>query len=227
MTRRALHGDGGSTIAERVAKSRKRAKDQVARKARAVQASAVDPLEWRARKRPISDSKAPGVVKNAESRKDDAGKLSHPHRVHDTLAALSRCGRITLAQYSAGRLFEETCANADQATLGAAPLERLGGAGGPHARHPTEAALAAISNMRADLRALAGLQAATGLVAWLVLREGLTLRETADRLTYLPSGKHGEQAVKWQLVAALDILAVHYGYSQPRLDLDRCTLRGP
>lgn len=189
-------------------KARKRSvKEQTRAKRRAVLASAVDPVDWRAANHGPGIGKAPGVIKNAESRKDDKGRLSHPHKVHDTLAAI----RISKAQEDAGRHFEELFEMVARGTLRPASLVRSGGA--PRDCTPCDAALQAQGAVNRAMRALGGPRTHSATVVGLVLGDGLTLRQTADRLAYLPSGKKGETAAKWLLVAALDVLAAHFGYS--------------
>jgi hypothetical protein len=209
-------------------KATKRAvKEQARQKRSRIEASAVDTVDWRAAKRPFGDSKAYGVRRNGALVKDARGKLGHPHKLHDTLAALARCGRIKKPEERAGRELQELLERGAKGTLAAAPLERLGDSRPGPGALPSQAAAVAMQKVGRALAAVGPPRCYSVRVTLLVLGEGLTLREAAALCHFLPDGKEGEQAAKWLLVGALDQLALHFGYREnSKKNLDRSTSSG-
>ena len=193
---------------DKVRASKRAQRALVKEKRRAILASGVDTVQWRERHSPMGNQ--PGVIYNAEIAPDVRGQVSHPHRVHDTLAALKRGDRITPLQYCAGRRFEDIAHSLASGTLKAAPLIRVTDSGIMQGVLPTEAAIHAQGQINKALQAVGGARSNMGQVTWLVLGTGQTLRATGESLVFLPSGKEGERAVKWLLIGSLDILANHF-----------------
>jgi hypothetical protein len=139
---------------------------------------------------------------------DPEGRIVVHHRVVDTLGRMLKAGTITHVMVDAGRTFERQFILAQLDPLRAPDVRRVPGNG--READPGDACLAARERVHRALRALGGHDAAPGSVAWQVLGCGCSLREWTLRRAWGGRQLRPEQATG-VLIAALDLLAGHYG----------------
>jgi hypothetical protein len=136
------------------------------------------------------------------------GKAALRHRTVDTLARLYEGGVIDHALLEAGREFERAFTAAALDPLRAMPLERVLGNG--QGLNVAEGISLARWRLHSALTALGGQPSPAGSACWEVLGLGRSLREWA-----LGHGWQGrplrQEAAQGILVAALGVLAAHYG----------------
>lgn len=128
-------------------------------------------------------------------------------RAVDTLGAMLANGTITPAMHEAGVIFRGHFRAAALDALRAMPLVRIsGGAGDPL----TERHVAARRKVGAALEALGGQDSAAGSCVWHVVGCEASIREWATRQGW--GGRSvGHSQAQGILVAALGVLAAHYG----------------
>ena len=139
---------------------------------------------------------------------DPDGRIVVHHRVVDTLGRMLKAGTITEPMEEAGRKFERQFIMAQLDPLRAPDLARIPGNG--READPGDISLAAREQVHRALRALGGHDAALGSVAWHVLGCGCSLREWTMRQGWAGRQVRQEEA-RGILIAALDLLTVHYG----------------
>jgi hypothetical protein len=139
---------------------------------------------------------------------DPDGRIVVHHRLVDTLARMLKAGTISHVMVDAGRKFERHFILAQLDPLRAPDIARIPGNG--READPGDISLAAREQAHRALRALGGHDAALGSVAWHVLGCGCSLREWTLRRAWGGRQLRPEQATG-VLIAALDLLAVHYG----------------
>ena len=139
---------------------------------------------------------------------DPDGRIVLHHRVVDTLGRMLKAGTITEPMAEAGRKFERQFILAQLDPLRAPDIARIPGNG--READPGDTSLAAREQVHRALRALGGHDAGLGSVAWHVLGCGCSLREWTLRQGWNGRQLRPEQATG-VLIAALDLLAVHYG----------------
>jgi hypothetical protein len=139
---------------------------------------------------------------------DPEGRIVVHHRVVNTLGRMLKAGTITEPMSEAGRKFERQFGLAQLDTLRAPDMARIPGNG--REPDPGDISVAAREQVHRALRALGGHDTALGSVAWHVLGCGCSLREWTLRRAWGGQPLRPEQATG-VLIAALDLLAVHYG----------------
>ena len=139
---------------------------------------------------------------------DPDGRIVMHHRVVDTLARMLKAGTITEPMAEAGRKFGRQFILAQLDPLRAPDIARIPGNG--READPGDTSLAAREQVHRAFRALGGHDAALGSVAWHVLGCGCSLREWTLRQGWNGRQPRPEQATGI-MIAALDLLAVHYG----------------
>ena len=139
---------------------------------------------------------------------DPEGRIVLHHRHVDTLGRMLKAGTITEPMVEAGRKFERQFILAQLDPLRAPDIARIPGNG--READPGNISLAAREQVHRALRALGGHETALGSVAWHVLGTGCSLREWTLRQGWNGRQLRPEQATG-VLIAALDLLAGHYG----------------
>jgi hypothetical protein len=155
-----------------------------------------------------------GPVELEEVReRDPDGRIVLHHRVVDTLARMLKAGTIDAVMHDAGRELQRSFILARLDPLRAADLLRVPGSG--REPEPGETALAARRRIHRALVALGGHDSPAGSCAWHVLGCGCSVREWALRRGWGGRPLRQEQA-QGILVAALGLLASHYGLGRGR-----------
>jgi hypothetical protein len=144
---------------------------------------------------------------------DPDGRIVVHHRVVDTLGRMLKAGTITEAMAEAGRKFQRQFIMAQLDPLRAPDIARIPGNG--READPGDIGVAAREQVHRALRALGGHGAALGSVVWHVLGAGCSLREWTLRQGWNGRQLRPEQATG-VLIAALDLLAGHYGLKPAR-----------
>ena len=139
---------------------------------------------------------------------DPDGRIVVHHRVVDTLGRMLKAGTITHVMVDAGRTFERQFILAQLDPLRAPDIRRVPGNG--REPDPDDMTLGARRRVNGALQALGGHDGPLGSVAWHVLGCGCSLREWTLRRAWGGQPLRPEQATG-VLIAALDLLAVHYG----------------
>jgi len=145
--------------------------------------------------------------------KDPDGGIVYHYRTVDTLGTMQRAGSITPEMYDAAKDFQADFIVTNLDSLRALPLLRVPGTG----REPelNERQLDARRRVYAALEALGGLSSPASSCVWHVVGLQRSLREWATRQGW--GGRPVDQKeAKGMLVAALGILASHYGYHGER-----------
>ncbi len=140
--------------------------------------------------------------------KDPEGRIVVHHRVVDTLGRMLGSGAIDAVMHDAGREFQRSFILAQLDPLRAADLLRVPGCG--REPEPGDTTLAARRRVHRALLALGGHDSPAGSCAWHVLGRGCSVREWALRQGWGGRQVRQEQA-QGMLVAALGLLAAHYG----------------
>jgi Domain of unknown function (DUF6456) len=141
---------------------------------------------------------------------DPDGRPVVHHRTVDTLGIMLRAGTITKDMHDAARDFQAQFTIARFDVIRCMPLIRLPGGGGPS--NLTDAQVDARRRVGAALDALGGLGSPAGSCVWHVVGLQRSIREWAMRQGWggRPiNEKHGQGI----LIAALGVLARHYGYA--------------
>ncbi|HEX6010358.1 MAG TPA: DUF6456 domain-containing protein [Geminicoccaceae bacterium] len=146
---------------------------------------------------------------------DPGGRLVVRHRVVDTLGRMLKAGTIDGAMHDAGREFQRSFALAQLHPLRAADLLRAPGGGRGREAETGSVPLAARDRVHRALLALGGHDSPAGSCAWHVLGCGRSVREWALRQGWGGRPVRQEQA-QGMLVAALGLLAAHYGLAGGR-----------
>ena len=129
----------------------------------------------------------------------------------DTLGKMLRAGTITQAMHNAARDFQASFIIASLDPLRAIPVARVPGTG--RAPSLTERQALARRRVAEAISTLGGHDSPAGSMLWHVVGGGLSLRQWALRQRWggrpvRPDQAHGV------LVAALSVLAAHYGYQR-------------
>jgi uncharacterized protein DUF6456 len=140
---------------------------------------------------------------------DPDGRPVVHHRTVDTLGIMLRAGTITREMHDAARDFQAQFTLARFDAIRCMPLVRLPGGGGPG--EFTDAQLDARRRVGAALDALGGLGSPAGSCGWHVVGLQRSIREWAMRQGWggRPVNEKHAQGI---LIAALGVLARHYGY---------------
>jgi hypothetical protein len=140
---------------------------------------------------------------------DPDGRPVVHHRTVDTLGIMLRAGTITKDMHDAARDFQAQFTVARFDVIRCMPLTRLPGGGGPG--DLTGAQVDARRRVGGALDALGGLGSPAGGCVWHVVGLQCSIREWAMRQGWGGRPVRVEQA-QGILVAALGVLAGHYGY---------------
>ena len=140
---------------------------------------------------------------------DPDGRPVVHHRTVDTLGIMLRAGTITQGMHDAARDFQAQFTVARFDVIRCMPLIRLPGGGGPG--DFTDAQVDARRRVGKALDALGGLGSPAGSCVWHVVGLQRSIREWAMRQGWGGRPVRVEQA-QGILVAALGVLAGHYGY---------------
>jgi hypothetical protein len=143
--------------------------------------------------------------------KDPDGRIVVHHRTVDTLGKMLRAGTITPEMHDAARDFQAVFIVANLDPLRAVPIVRVPGTG----REPdlSERQLDARCRVHAAMQALGGISSPAGSCVWHVVGLQRSVREWAIRQGWGGRPVRQEQA-QGILIAALGILATHYGHSK-------------
>jgi hypothetical protein len=167
------------------------------KKRRAKARAAAKPELWR----------SPLVVEEVRETDPD-GKIVVHNRLVDTLARMHKSGSISEPMLDAGRKFQRQFIIAQLDPLKAADIARIPGNG--REPDPGDTTLGARRQVDGAMRALGGHDAPMGSVAWHVLGLGRSVRDWALRQGWCGRQVRREQG-EGMLIAALDLLAEHYG----------------
>jgi hypothetical protein len=145
--------------------------------------------------------------------KDPDGHIVYHHRTVDTLGKMLRAGTITPEMHDAAKEFEASFIIANHDPLRALPVLRVPGTG----REPelNERQLHARRHVHEAIQALGGISSPAGSCVWHVVGLQRSVREWAMRQGWGGRPVRQEQA-QGILVAALGMLAAHYGYDVAR-----------
>ena len=144
---------------------------------------------------------------------DPEGRPVVHHRTVDTLGRMLRAGTITKAMHDAARDFQAQFTVARYDVVRCMPLMRLPSGDGPS--DLTDAQVDTRRRIGAALDALGGLGSPAGSCVWHVVGLQRSIREWAMRQGWGGRPVRVEQA-QGILVAALGVLAGHYGYNEDR-----------
>ena len=142
---------------------------------------------------------------------DPEGRPVVHHRTVDTLGIMLRAGTITQEMHDAARDFQAQFTIARFDVVRCTPLVRLPGGSGPG--DFTEAQVDARLRVGSALDALGGLGSPAGSCVWHVVGLQRSIREWAMRQGWGGRSVNEKQA-QGILIAALGVLARHYGYAR-------------
>ena len=176
---------------------------------RLLAAATREPLDYRRAHDPLSSNGKAAVERLARSVPDASGGIGNSHRAHDTLSILLKNGTIRDQEHDAGREFEEDFALARLDPLHASDPGRIPGG---RQLELNDAIVAGRGKVRASMTALGGPTTPIGSAAWCILGLGQTLREWAGNCQFGQGGRSlDERVAKGVFLAALNVLALHYG----------------
>ena len=144
---------------------------------------------------------------------DPDGRIVLHHRIVDTLGRMLKAGTITEPMAEAGRKFGRQFILAQLDPLRAPDMARIPGNG--READPGDISVAARAQVDHALRALGSHDGAMGSAVWHVLGTGCSLREWTLRQSWNGRQLRPEQATG-VLIAALDLLAGHYGLARQK-----------
>jgi hypothetical protein len=146
--------------------------------------------------------------------KDPDGRIVVHHRTVDTLGKMLRAGTITPEMHDAAKDFQAAFIIANLDPIRALPMLRVPGTG----REPdlNERQVDARRRVHEALQALGGLSSPAGSCVWHVVGLQRSVRELGVRQGWGGRLVRPEQA-QGMLIAALGMLAVHFGSGEGRL----------
>lgn len=175
-------------------------------------AAARDPLDFRAQHRVLTETGDPVIERLPRALPDSRGGIGNPHRSYDTLAILLRNGTIAAEAFDAGRRFEEDFALAQLDPLHASNPSRIRVQG---SESLTDRAVAGRRRVQSALTAMGGLSTPAGSAVWEILGLGRSVKEWAGSCQFGQQGRSlDEKVAKGIFLAALGLLAAHYGKSK-------------
>lgn len=145
--------------------------------------------------------------------KDPDGRIVVHHRTVDTLGKMLRSGAIDQAMHDAAKDFQAAFIVAQLDPMRAVPILRVPGTG----REPelNERQLQARRRVHEVMEVLGGISSPAGSCLWHIVGLQRSVREWAIRQGW--GGRPVDQkAAKGILVAALGVLARHFGYGEAR-----------
>jgi hypothetical protein len=161
----------------------------------------------------MSRNRRPSARLEAVGKKNPKGQIVVRRRVVDSLARMRQAGTIDAPMLDAGCGFQRSFILAQFDPLRAVDLLRVPGRGGEP--EPGNVQLAARNRVHRALLALGGHDSPAGSCAWDILGCGLSVREWALRQGWSGRPVRQEHA-QGMLVAALGLLAAHYGFSEAK-----------
>jgi hypothetical protein len=145
--------------------------------------------------------------------KDPDGRIVVHHRTVDTLGKMLRAGTITPEMHDAAKDFQAAFIIANLDPIRALPILRVTGTGSELELNGRQ--LDARRRVHKALEALGGLTSPAGSCVWHVVGLQRSVREWAMRQGWSGRPVRQEQA-QGILVAALGVLAAHFGYGETR-----------
>ena len=168
---------------------------------------------------PADESLAPsrererhGLVEKVRSLSDSHGQIAAPYRAVDTLERMYRAKTIDGELRTAGERFRDDFARAHLEPLSIPRLDRIPGAG--RAEDLSDRAMGARESVHRALAALGGLPTPVAEAAWAILGEGWSIKEWCERRPWGRGLK--PETASGILIAALSLLASHYGLTRGR-----------
>ena len=163
--------------------------------------------------RPIKPKRMPGRVFEEVREKDPDGRIVVHHRTVDTLGKMLRAGTITEEMYDAAQDFQAAFIVANLDPIRALPILRVPGNG--HEPDLNERQLHARRRVHEAMQALGGISSPAGSCVWHVVGLQRSVREWAIRQGW--GGRPVDhKAAAGILIAALGVLAAHFGYGGAR-----------
>jgi hypothetical protein len=161
----------------------------------------------------VKPKRVPGRELEEVREKDPDGRIVYHHRTVDTLGKMLRAGTITTEMHDAAKDFETAFIVANLDPIRAVPILRVPGTG----REPdlNGRQLDARRRVHTALQALGGISSPAGSCVWHVVGLQRSVREWAMREGWRGRPVRQEQA-QGILVAALGMLAAHFGYGEAR-----------
>jgi hypothetical protein len=145
--------------------------------------------------------------------KDPDGHIVYHHRTVDTLGKMLRAGTITPEMHDTAKDFQAAFIVANLDPLRALPILRVPGTGRDLELNDRQ--LHARQRVQKALEALGGLSSPAGSCVWHVVGLQRSVREWAIRQGWGGRPVRQEQA-QGILVAALGMLAAHFGYGETK-----------
>ena len=177
-------------------------------------AAAREPLDFRAGHRALEDDRKVALERFGHALPDAKGGIGNPHRAYDTLATLRRNGTIGAAELEAGRAFEEDFTRARLNALHASNPARIPASG---VAELSDGMVAGRQRVKRAMAALGGSATPAGSAVWCILGTGQTVKEWAAACQFVQArGSLDQKVAKGIFVAALGILAAHYGKARGR-----------
>jgi Domain of unknown function (DUF6456) len=156
-------------------------------------------------------ARLPGRDLEEVRERDPDGAIVVHHRTVDSLGKMLKSGTIDQAMHDAARDFQANFTLASLDPIRALPILRVPGTG----REPdlSERQLDARRRVHQAMQALGGISSPAGSCVWHVVGLQRSVREWAIRQGWGGRPVRQEQA-QGILVAALGLLATHFGYSE-------------
>ena len=145
--------------------------------------------------------------------RDPDGAIVVHHRTVDTMGKMLKSGTITQAMYDAAQDLQAAFIIANLDRLRALPVMRMRGAG--READLSERQLDARRRVHRALEALGGMSSPAGSAVWHIVGLQRSVREWSIRQGWSGRPVRQEQA-QGILIAALGMLAAHFGYSESR-----------
>jgi hypothetical protein len=145
--------------------------------------------------------------------KDPDGRIVYHHRTVDTLGKMLRSGTITQEMHDVAKDLQADFIVANFEPLRALPLLRIPGNGREPELHDRQ--LDAQRRVHEAMQALGGISSPAGSCVWHVVGLQRSVREWAIRQGWGGRPVRQEQA-QGILIAALGMLAVHFGYVETK-----------
>ena len=145
--------------------------------------------------------------------RDPDGAIVVHHRTVDTMGKMLKSGTITQAMYDAAQDLQAAFIIANLDRLRALPVMRMRGAG--READLSERQLDARRRVHRALEALGGMSSPAGSAVWHIVGLQRSVREWSIRQGWSGRPVRQEQA-QGILIAALGMLAAHFGYRESR-----------
>lgn len=153
-----------------------------------------------------------GQIETVGTLSDSHGQIGAPYRAVDTLERMFRAKTIDSELKTAGERFRDDFARAHLEPLSVPRLDRIPGAG--RGGDLSDRAIGARESVHRALAALGGLPTPVAEAAWAILGEGWSIKEWCERRPWGRGLK--PETASGILIAALSLLASHYGLTRRR-----------